>query len=370
VRLRSGLNLPTAIMAESLIDGRPAALSDAVELSAKILARSRLPLITGMATDAAGARAAIRLAERLGGVIDHACDAALREIAAMREGHSMVVSPMEARARADLIILVGPMPEHSKSLLGFLLEPPGRVQLAEEGRRREAIALCAGSAGVRLNVATTYGDSAELLPALAELRARIAGRPARGSVLGRERLDELSARLVAARFGVAVWSPAHLGELEIEMLSALVDDLNVATRWSTVPLPGPANALGVNFVSTWLCGYPMRTGFARGKAEHDPWRFAARRLAESGEADAILWIDALGSPAPDWQAQAPIIAVAAVPADFRADVTIMVGRPGRDHDGVLFDERLGALATIAAAAPSGRPSVAQVVRQIAGALPC
>ena len=39
-----------------------------------------------------------------------------------------------------------------------------------------------------------------------------------------------------ARFGVAVWTAASLGALEIEMLNGLVRDLNETTRFSTLPL--------------------------------------------------------------------------------------------------------------------------------------
>ena len=37
-----------------------------------------------------------------------------------------------------------------------------------------------------------------------------------------------------------------------------------------------------------MTGWPMRTGFVGGRADHDPWRFDADRLAASREADGIL----------------------------------------------------------------------------------
>ena len=77
--------------------------------------------------------------------------------------------------------------------------------------------------------------------------------------------------------------------------------------WSTTStrnaLQRPAGAAGDNAIGIlqacgWMTGFPMRTGFARGVAEHDPWRFDAVRLVENGEADCALWISAYGAIAP------------------------------------------------------------------------
>ena len=49
----------------------PVALDAAIAEAARLLGASRLPVIAGLGTDVAGARAAIALAQRLGGVVDH-----------------------------------------------------------------------------------------------------------------------------------------------------------------------------------------------------------------------------------------------------------------------------------------------------------
>ena len=79
-----------------------------------------------------------------------------------------------------------------------------------------------------------------------------------------------------------------------------------------------------------MTGFPMRTGFGRGYPEHDPWRFDATRLVESGEADCALWISAYRAAAPDWRRPLPMIALTGADADFRhaPRVHIDVGRPG------------------------------------------
>src|ERR1700709_1159632 len=96
-------------MGDARIDGRPVALETAIAEAAKLLGASRLPGIAGLGTDVAGARAAIALAERVGGVVDHMhSDVLLRGLSVMREAGAYVTTPNEARVRGDTLLLVGP----------------------------------------------------------------------------------------------------------------------------------------------------------------------------------------------------------------------------------------------------------------------
>ena len=84
------------------------ALEAAIAEAAKLLGASRLPVIAGLGTDIAGARAAIALAEQLGAVIDHMHSGALlRDLEVMREAGAYVTTPNEARLRGDTLLLVG-----------------------------------------------------------------------------------------------------------------------------------------------------------------------------------------------------------------------------------------------------------------------
>src|SRR5215468_10061044 len=109
-------------MGQAWIDGTPAALSTAVATAARPLDASRQPLIAGLGTDIAGARAAIALAERIGAVVDHMnADLLLRDLAVVREAGMMVTTPNEARLRADTLLLVGPSLEKDVPELGHWL---------------------------------------------------------------------------------------------------------------------------------------------------------------------------------------------------------------------------------------------------------
>jgi formylmethanofuran dehydrogenase subunit B len=329
-------------------------------------------VVAGLGADIAGARAAIALAQRLGAAIDHMhSEAVLRDLAVMRGAGMMVTTPNVARLTADVVLLIGAglldLPER---LLAPSASSPG-----EEGSVRRIIRLCPGRDPARspaLEKAQVIGRSADDLPVLlAVLRARVAGRAVGKTRLAAKVLDTLAADLRAARFGVAVWSAAELDALTIEMLCGLVDDLNAATRFSGLALAPGDNALGVLQACGWMTGFPMRTGFARGYPEHDPWRYDAERLVDSGEADGVLWISAYRAVAPRWKRRVPMIALTAQGATFdqAPRVHIEVGRPGTDHDAVEHCPLSGTLVPVVATAPSKTISVADAISHIAAALP-
>jgi formylmethanofuran dehydrogenase subunit B len=350
-------------MAEAWIRGKSAALDVAIAEAASLLAASRLPVIAGLGTDVAGARAAIKLAQSVGGVVDHMhSEALLRDLDVMREAGMMVTTPNEARVRADFLLLVGP---------GLIEAWPALPERLFANRR--IVWLCPDASAKPENTyrnMVLVGDNPLHLPViLPALRARCAGRPVANPPLALATIDLLVAELRKVRFGVAIWSAARHDGLIIEMLCGLVDDLNKRTRFSGLPLAPSDNAAAVQQVAGWMTGFPLRSGFGRGLPEHDPWRFEASRLIDSGEADCALWISAYGARPPAWKRNPPLVALTAKPDALGADVTIAVGRPGIDHDAV---EHLAATATLSAVSankPTTAMSVASVLGRIRAALP-
>jgi formylmethanofuran dehydrogenase subunit B len=360
-------------MERAWIAGTAAALDDAIAQAARLIAASRQPLIGGLGTDVAGARAAIALAARTGAVIDHMhAQPVLRDLEAARSSGIMLTTPTEARLRADTLLIVGPdwegvLAEFLQKAIGA--PPPGGP------RERSTFWLCPGpdaAKAARAMPIRPVGRTARELPALlAALRARTAGRHSGDGPVSARVLREVSNALKAARFGVAVWSPALLETLAIEMLCGLVDDLNATTRFCTLPLAPPDNARGVMHVCSWMTGLPMRTGFGRGEPLHDPWVFDSHRLVESDETDCVLWISAYRGKAPAWLDPRTTIALTGHDARFASPprIHIAVGRPGGDHDGAQYCSSTGTLAAVAAAAPSEAISVADAITRIAAALP-
>ncbi len=371
------MSLKDLIGAEAVasIDGAPASLDDAGATAARLLARSNQPLIAGLGADIEGTRAAIALAERVGGVIEHTHSAALlRDLDSMRETGVMLTTPGEARMRADVVLLVGDgLTETWAALNERLLRPPARPEGVDVERR---IVWLAPNADVRIAgfdgdiEVLAAGAGAALAGNLAALRARAKGRPVAQAQIPLTALDSLTAALKGARFGVAVWTAGSLGALEIEMLNGLVRDLNETTRFSTLPLAAPDNGVGVLAACGWTTGFPMRTGFGAGVPVHDPWRFDAERLVASAETDCVLWISAFGAAPPAWLSAANVIALCEPTAEFAEEpnVRIAIGRPGVDHDAVMHSSNAGTLIALVASARTAAPSVAEALERIAAGL--
>jgi formylmethanofuran dehydrogenase subunit B len=366
---------PIGGKAHATIDGAPASLDDAAVAAARLIARSHQPLIAGLGADIDGARAAIALAERVGGVIEHMHSAALlRDLDSMRETCVMLTAPGEARVRADVVLLVGDgLTETWPALNERLLRPPARPEGVDVERRIVWLAPQASDKIPRFDgdidvIAAGVGST--LAANLAALRARVKGRPIAQAGIALAMLDSLAAALKGARFGVAVWTAASLGALEIEMLNGLVRDLNETTRFSTLPLSSPDNGAGVLAACGWATGFPMRTGFGAGVPIHDPWRFDAERLVASGETDCVLWISAFEASPPAWLSAANVIALCESTAEFAKEpsVRITVGRPGFDHDAVTHSSDIGTLVAETASARTATPSVAEAIERIAAGL--
>jgi formylmethanofuran dehydrogenase subunit B len=370
-------------MSRAFVAGRPVALADAIAEAARLLSESRLPVIAGLDCDVLGAREAVALARRLGGVCAQDDSISMQStLAAMREAGALVTTPNEARLRADTWLMVGSVlavdwPDIVERVV------PGSALKGDRNERR-MVWLCPDDRGRTGDTARQYGrvlgrSVAELPALLAALRARIAGRAVNASSASlrkRERLDAidtLAAELKAATFGVAVWSPRDLDALATEMLFGLVDDLNAQTRFAAVPVPRNGRSPCAVQVCGWLTGYPPPVGFGRGVPEHDPWRFEALRLIQSGEADCALLISVSGIP--ELSEIVPLILIGshhvrrAIGPMRAARVQIDVGHPGIDHDGLLWDIDVGTIVPETASRPSDLPAVADILARIAAALP-
>ncbi len=358
-------------MSAARIDGKPVSLGQAAQRAAEILSEARLPVIAGLGTDVAGARASLLLATRLRGAYDHMHSSRIfADLDVMRQSGLMFTTPSEARLRADVYLFVGnDLTEVWPDMMERLApaENP-RFDLARENRRLLWIGPGRASQTGKLVIETL--EAANLHEALAGVRARTAGKPVACAKAVKAKFDQFADTLKSARFGVAVWSGGSLDSLAIEMLHGLLRDLNQKTRFSGLPLGASANAYGVLQTSGWMTGFPVRTSFGRGFPEHDTWRFDATRMIDSGEADAAMWISAYGAEAPRWKRNVPVAALVVPQTAFAREpsVAIEVGCPGLDHDAAEFDRETYAIAAHMALRPSQAPSVAAVIEQISARL--
>jgi formylmethanofuran dehydrogenase subunit B len=277
----------------------------------------------------------------------------------------MTVSPGEVRRRADMVAIVGELPEFHHDFVAelaetvpdlsganarafFLIGTDGSWLPPLNGKPRATVLSCEGR-----------GSGATL----AALRARCAGRQVSAPISNFEAFEGSLAR---SRFPVFLFSGQFADGLSLEMLQGLVADLNRKSRASSLHLPASASGWGGSLASTWMTGFPLRTGFARGLPEFDPWRFDVARMIASGEADLHLLVcDKPARPPADGDG-IPLVALAktAAPVDGAA-VTIAIGEAGVDHDAVAYSARTGTLSAVRAREPSRLPAAAAVIGLIA-----
>ena len=330
---------------------------------------ARFPLVGGLGADVAGAHAAILLAERLRGAFDHlASRDTLADLDVKRSFGMFTTTPNEARLRADCVVLMGP------GLTGLWPGMLDRLALGQTPRRgaqagepRQVIWLGPdkAEAGAVTGAKIVRASTQEISSVLAAWRARLGGRPVALDADKIKLIDGVVATLKSARFGCFVWAASGLDPLAIEMLQGMVIDLNATTRFTGVHIGGRSGASGVTQTSGWMTGFPPRTGFGRGYPEHDPWRYEASRLVDSGESDAALWISAFDGEPPPWsRGDIPLVTLAPAGAAPSRGLYIEVGQPGVTHDAVLMAQETGGMTLRAATAPSDAPSVADVVTAI------
>lgn len=340
--------------------GEEADVESALERAADLLGRARFPVFGGLFTDIAGASAALTLAQKLGGVIDHAAgDGLMRMSAIMAERGASPASFGEVRNRADVIVIVGDGPlKRDPGLIEKLL--PKEKGLPRPGdNKREVIVLGAKPSDVPRRVPLTSIESDDLTVLIARLGAAVAERG--DSPDGR--LAAVAARLRDAAFAVFVFDAADLDEAALFTVLDIVRHLSDSTRAATLALAAPGNGDGVNLCSTWTCGLPVRTSFAGTEPAHDAQKFAARRLIEDGEADALVWIDALSESCGHWPEGVPTIVLASEGGGGKgADILIEVACAGRDHDAALYLSPISGIGVVRATQPNAsKPTVASIL---------
>ena len=334
------------------VDGRPAALGEAIARAAEVLGQARAPIVVGLSGTTLEAQgAALALADRLGASVRlaHEADAAPRVRAIQRVG--MVSATLgEVRDRADVIIYWGvdPVATHPRHLERFV-QPPGRFVPAGRSGRTVVVFDAAPTATAAAADAFLPVAPWAQFATLWALRALVRGIEVdaayveRSTGLPPDRLRAEADRLRGARYGAFFFGPAlgrgPGGSAVVEAALLLVRDLNEATRFVALGLGGPGNAAGAEAVLAWQTGYALGVDFAPG------WPRApeGRDWLADGSADAALIIadDLMPSlPADSLDHLRTIlrvvVAAEATPLDAGAAVVLRTATPGLHARGTVM----------------------------------
>lgn len=329
------------------IDGKRSDLDQAVQHAAALLSKARQPLYSGLATDVAGMRAVIALAERTGGVLDHMHGSALRRnIQTVQELGLISTTLSEIRNRADLLVLLG---TDAADYARFFERTFGAEGL--NGAKPRELVFIGGKTPAKpaalpatVTTQTIACDVQALGEVVLALRSLLRGqRLSAKEIAGIKKapLEKLCERMRLARYGVLVWDAGRLdfphSELIVHMLAELLRELNQSTRFAGFPLGGNEGATGATNVCAWLTGYPLRVGFSQGYPVYEPERFSTRQMLASGDTEALVWIAAI-TPIPPPKSTVPTIVLGQPNIDLNPQPAVFfpIATPGLDHRGHLF----------------------------------
>lgn len=361
--LARGFETPLADL-QPCLQGESVSLDRAIARAAEILSQAGWTLIAGLATDMAGMRAALELADQIGAVVDPAAgEALLRNVLVLQDRGWMTTTLAEVKNRADVLLAVGV--DLDRDYPSFLERCFTGDGMFVEAKERKLFWL-----GPR---ATNTREGAGLscpLPALfqevARLKAIVEGHPVTAEAV----LFEIAEALKNARYPVVVWSAAALNfphaELLIEMLTEMVKHLNQKGRAAGLPLGGRNGSTTAQNVTSWQTGYPLRVSFARGFPEYDPLRFSAKRLLAEREVDALLWIEAYDPEnlPPPGDLPKVVLGRSGMKFEKPPEVYIPIGTPGIDHAGHTFRMDGGIALRLRKLRESSLPSAAEVLQRL------
>lgn len=334
------------------INGRDASLQEAIAEAARKLKAARLPLLGGLGTDVEGMRALMSLADRAGGVLDHALSDALYRNTGVLQTKGWFMSTLtETRNRADLVIVVGADLASEHPRFYERVVSPDEVMFENSAKRTVVLIGCgpdaaAGVTGDRIGQVIDIACQPEELPALlGAFRALLknvphAAPPPAG--VSHDALADLAERCRKASYGIVAWAPQTLtfdgADLAVQIISDIVRDMNKTTRFAGLSLGGNDGAATAASVCSWQSGYPLRVSFASGVPLYDPYRFDLARMLASGEGDLLVWVSAFGPvpPAPPaTELPTIVIGTPGIAPAKAPDVFIPVATPGLDHAGRL-----------------------------------
>ncbi len=346
--------------AKPQIEGRDVDLDTALKAATDLIRASKLPLYGGLSTDVDGMRAVMALADKTGGVVDHALSDALNRNYQVLQSRGWITTTLtEARNRADVFIVVGTNVQYVHPRFFERIVNVDSSVITNQPPKRTIVFIGKGldpsaAKGSRIGeIVTLECENDRVGEVIGALAAEVRGTPPTSdNVAGIPVADvrALAERCQKASYPVFLWAPTSFGfanaDLTVSVLSDLIKDLNVKGRAAGLSLGGSEGSTSAVAVSAWQSGYPLRVSFASGKPDYDVLRYAIPSMLASGQGDLLVWTASftpdLGPPATN----IPLIVFGTPGLTFPQTpaVYIPVGTPGVDHAGRLM--RVDSVATL------------------------
>lgn len=311
----------TSAEAVAEIKGQSVSLNEAIEEAAVVLRSAEYPLIYGLSQSSTeGQRAAVRLAERLGAVIDSTaslCHAP--SVVAQQQVGKATCTLGEMRNRADLIVFWGsdPVLTHPRHWDRYSVHATGRFH--PQGRQDRFVVVADTSRTSSADQADLFipiepGKHFEALFTLRALVREAATGPSDDYGAPLPLLVELARRMKLSRWGAMFFgvnlARGDSGHCNVQALLKLVTDLNAHGRWAAMRMRVQGNVVGADSVLLWQTGYPFSVNLARGYPRYNPGEFSVQEVLERQEADTCLLV---GSETLSWLSPAALTHLHRIP---------------------------------------------------------
>ena len=330
------------------INGQDAALDDAINQAVSILLSSSQPLISGLIADVQACREAVALADKVGGVIDHANGKFMRaNIAVMQRLGKVKTTLAEARNRADNIIIFGSeVLERFPRLMERILTP--EKSLGTKNTTRKTITIIDSQA---------QQDASTVMAALKVNYMRLNASSLEAIILKLQSIiqndtqsdleDDVTANLIniyknilSSQYTTMIWNASLLNtetaEQTVQALTLSIKTLMKDIRCVGLPLGGSKGEITASQVVTWQTGVPLPVSFMSGVPVHDPVLYTGSNMLENNEADTLLWLSTYSADDVPPETNIPTIVIGHpnMQVSEKTAVYIPVGVPGIDSRGL------------------------------------
>ena len=331
----------------AVINGNDATIQTAIDKAGEILINSNQPLISGLIADVQACREALALAEKLGGVIDHANGAHMRANVAVMQRIGIVKTTLaEVRNRADNVILFGAdILERFPRLMERILAP--NKSLGADKTINKNITIIDSQAEPKAehldqaNINYLRLDAPDL-ESIIQMFALIVEETVElddnDQVVNG--LKSIHKTILTSDYSTIIWNSSLFdhaaAEHTVQTITQIIKSLMTDVRCVGLPLGGSKAEITASHVATWQTGVPLPVAYMNGTPIHDPLLYRGVTMLENKEADSLVWISTYSSSDVPPETDIPTIVIGhpAMQTTNNVDVFIPVGIPGIDTRGL------------------------------------
>ncbi len=330
------------------IEGSNVTLDEAINKAVEILQSSSQPLISGLIADVQACREAVALADKVGGVVDHANGKFIRaNIAVMQRMGKVKTTLAEVRNRADHVIIFGSeVLEQFPRFLDRILSP--EKSLGTENTTNKTITVIDSQAQPdashsfdQSNINYLRLDMPTLESIIQALQSIIQSPNNEVKETDTTKtIKTVYSKILDSQYTTIVWNTGLLNtdtaEQTVQAITLSIKAIMKNIRCVGLPLGGSKGEITASQVATWQTGVPLPVAFMSGAPVHDPVLYNGSTMLENNEADSLVWLSTYSTDDIPPQTDIPSIVLGHpnMQVSKQTTVFIPVGVPGIDSRGL------------------------------------